>query len=666
MPSLRSSQWIILFVALLILPAIALAWMAVLSVKDSESLLEKRYEQTLDEGAKSILDTLNRNMDSVIKSALNYSLNLRNLSQKHFNSLEQLKAPKPLKGIFIFQKGKLVYPFWSQNTDPIPHLAWSMDSNQFARFSAQVQGKSVMLPASPHLIHDQLAEIRQDFHKGNYHLVVEKINQYSNDLQRDSLDFEIHPSLWLLRYKALTALNNTDEALKSLYQSVDHFIHQPQLYPLEKVNFIFTEMFETSLAQKSLDKKDKDKLLQIQENLFFLIHQSQSLQEFKPLLENHIFPFVGVREIRVLKLNLQTCFVIPLPNEGEHSFIVALYDQNTLDSTLLQGILQENTRDIAFTLGTFDQPIKNFGDTEEREPYLSYELKKGHPFQELHIYRKPQTVIKEQAFHRSVLMYAILAFSLGTIILSVILAVRNVRNEKSVYQLKTNILSSITHELKTPLTSIRMFAETIEGGRFKTQEQAQKYASMITRESGRLQMLIDDILVYGRLENEIAVEKIKTQLTELLTELIQRLEPIAQGKQIELNLIAEIQAHVLGDKALLESLFQNLVDNALKYTPKSGQVEIRIFPEGSYIAVAVKDNGIGIPSKSLNQIFDPFYRVGDELTRKTKGSGIGLAIVQKAVQLHNAKIKVESKESEGSTFTVYFPRESDDAAHTRS
>lgn len=665
----RSTWWIGVLIALLVLPALALAWMAILSVRDSESLLEQRYEQTLEDGSKIVIDSMNRNLQSVLAQTKTYVEVLQDLENKDLSKPFGVKPPQALSGIFVFQKGRLTYPFWPLMSDRIPSLSWSMDSTEFLSFGRQIRGETPLMltpkQGSSHEIFARLANLRNQTQQGQSQTVVEQVNQWLPQLSQDSLANEVRPSLWLLRFRSLLASGQYKESRRSIYASVKDFLHRPGDFPLEKVDFIFKEMFDATLSMGDLESKERDSISNLRDNLAYLIAQSQSLQKFRPLLENHVLPFLSTNGIRMLRIDDQVCFVIPQSTVDPSYFVVALFNPAQLDTLLLQGIhSQEASRQLAFSAGPIERPFYHQSITKEMEPFRTIDLGEINPLREIHIYRSPQTVIRKQAQRRSVLLYSILSLAVATILLSIYLAIRTVRNERSVYQLKTNILSSITHELKTPLTSIRMFAETLEGGRYRTQEQAQRYAGMITRESGRLQMLIDDILVYGRLENEGTIERKPVILAELIADVIQRVDPIANVKKIGITFKSEVDATILGDRALLESLFQNLIDNAVKYTMNSGNVELRIFSENQHFVVAVKDTGVGIPQSALPHIFDPFYRVGDELTRKSKGSGIGLAIVRKAVNLHDAKIKVESKEGEGSTFTVWFQREEQHASNS--
>lgn len=660
----RSTWWISGLIALLILPAAALAWMAILSVRDSESLLEQKYSQGLESGSKLVVDSINRNLEILLKRTRSYVETLQDLENRDLSQPISAQVPKALSGVFVFKKGELSYPFWPLNSDRIPSLTWSMDSTEFNVFAKQIRGEISYntLPYKnsngEHLIHARLAELRAQTKAGHHQKVAEAIGQWLPELGYDSLSNEVRPSLWLLRFRSLNSSGQYTAARQSIHWSVKEFLHNPSYYPLEKVDFIFKEMLDATLSTGNLENRDQENLQHLRDNLSLLMAQSQALQKFRPLLESHILPFLSTTGIRMLRVGGQVCFIIPQSKVDPSYFTVALFNPDQLNQELLGAVgSTEIGRNLAFSLGPIEKPFYSQGIDAQMEVFRTFELGENNPLKQIHIYRSPQTVIREQAQRRSALLYSILALSMATICISIYLAIRMVRSEKSVYKLKTNILSSITHELKTPLTSIRMFAETLEGGRFRTQEQAQRYASMITRESGRLQMLIDDILVYGRLENEGAIERKPLVLSELIADIIQRVEPIASGKSIAITFKSEVDAVVFGDKALLESLFQNLIDNSLKYTMNSGTVEVRIFADIHNFAASVKDSGVGIPSTALPHIFDPFYRVGDEMTRKSKGSGIGLAIVRKAVNLHKAKIKVDSKEGEGSTFTVYFPKE---------
>jgi signal transduction histidine kinase len=355
--------------------------------------------------------------------------------------------------------------------------------------------------------------------------------------------------------------------------------------------------------------------------------------------------------INLLELKKNLIFQIPLSKHQSGYYLVASFNKEAL---LKEIFSKQKAFNLPFSLHTQDLnfPSQNL---KGLEVYQSIGLPDWHPFYSIEIFRKPPSSIQSQAIHKAFLLYSTLALASLMVLISIYLVYHTVKKEQTVVKLKTNILSSVTHELKTPLTSINMFAEMISRGRFPPGKDASTYSERILIETKRLQELIDSILNLGKLENENSHQYQELSLHELIQGIMTRLLPQFEAKNVEI--ICNLQEFKLwGDHQLLESMFQNLIDNALKYTPSGGKVAIQSSCDKKHHQVFISDTGIGIPSKESNRIFDPFYRVGDELTRQSKGSGIGLAIVKRVAEPHKATVNVQSKVAQGSTFKICFKR----------
>lgn len=170
--------------------------------------------------------------------------------------------------------------------------------------------------------------------------------------------------------------------------------------------------------------------------------------------------------------------------------------------------------------------------------------------------------------------------------------------------------------------------------------------------------MVDDILNYSKMEQgKEQVNFGAVDLNQLLKEIQNRIQPLLDNKSISMDIdlqqtLTEGSPWVLGDFTKLESLFQNLIDNAIKYSPEKSKISISVIPDNQQYLIQIIDQGIGMNKSELKSIFDLFYRVGDEMTRKTKGSGLGLAIAQRIATLHSTKILVQSELGVGSTFSI--------------
>ncbi len=213
--------------------------------------------------------------------------------------------------------------------------------------------------------------------------------------------------------------------------------------------------------------------------------------------------------------------------------------------------------------------------------------------------------------------------------------------------------ANVSHELKTPLTSISGFAEIIRDGIAQPQD-IQRFAGVIFKESTRLIALVNDILELSRLdERQNLGSKEPVALLPMLRELVDYFLPAAAKKRQALCVSGD-EAAIPGDPSLLRELFFNLVDNALKYTPEGGNVSLTVTDTAQQIVCTVKDNGIGIPVEHQAHVFERFYRVDQSHSRQTGGTGLGLAIVKHIAQIHKAEIRLKSVPNKGTEIQIVF------------
>ena len=213
--------------------------------------------------------------------------------------------------------------------------------------------------------------------------------------------------------------------------------------------------------------------------------------------------------------------------------------------------------------------------------------------------------------------------------------------------------ANVSHELKTPLTSISGYAEIIASGIAKN-EDVPVFAGKIHAEAKRLVALVNDILDLSRLDEKQGLgNKENVPLLPMLKGLEESFRPIAQEKDIEVR-VEGSNATVEGYPTLLRELFHNLIDNALKYTPAGGHVTVALFQDGGHPICTVTDTGIGIPKEHQPHVFERFYRVDKSHSRQTGGTGLGLAIVKHVAEVHHADVKLESEPGKGTKMIVTF------------
>ena len=227
-----------------------------------------------------------------------------------------------------------------------------------------------------------------------------------------------------------------------------------------------------------------------------------------------------------------------------------------------------------------------------------------------------------------------------------------------------DFLANVTHDLRTPLTSIQGFSQAIIDGVASNPAAAQRAAQIIHDEAGRLNRMVQELLDLARIEaGRFTMTRHSIGLTDILHAIGERLTPRAAEKGLTLSVDVPPLLPIAGDGDRLVQVFTNLVDNAIKHTPSGGTVLLRAGPQDNGILVQVCDNGEGIPAADLPHIFDRFYQVDKSRHRERRdGAGLGLTITKGIVEAHGGRLWVQSKEGEGTTFSAWFPVAVSDAS----
>lgn len=227
----------------------------------------------------------------------------------------------------------------------------------------------------------------------------------------------------------------------------------------------------------------------------------------------------------------------------------------------------------------------------------------------------------------------------------------------SVETLKTEFVSNVSHEMKTPIAVIKNYAELLQMKNASDGEKAE-YARNIEEAAGHLSALISNILKLNKLENQRIDPEIESyDLCGQLEECILQYEELWDEKELELEVDMEEKAVIQADPSLMKLVWNNLLSNAIKFTEQGRKVTVRQATEAEYVEVSVSDTGCGMSKESIRHIFDKFYQ-GDTSHSK-EGNGLGLALVKRILVLMNGDIQVVSQEGKGSTFTVKLPRRMD-------
>ena len=236
----------------------------------------------------------------------------------------------------------------------------------------------------------------------------------------------------------------------------------------------------------------------------------------------------------------------------------------------------------------------------------------------------------------------------------------NVMSEKleNLDNARNEFVSNASHELKTPLSAMKVLAESLLNMEVDDPAIYKEFLTDINFEIDRLNAIITDLLSLVHLDKDASGAEFKkepVELTDLAKKTIKGLQLLADQKRIRVELFCEEEVTVTGDKLKLQQVLSNIIDNGIKYTPEGGRVTVEVYKSPDYAVIKVSDTGIGIPQEDLARIFDRFFRVDKARTRSTGGTGLGLSIANRIVMLHRGFIRVNSEEGKGTTFYVELP-----------
>lgn len=224
-------------------------------------------------------------------------------------------------------------------------------------------------------------------------------------------------------------------------------------------------------------------------------------------------------------------------------------------------------------------------------------------------------------------------------------------------KVRQEFLSNVSHELRTPLTSIIAFVETLEDGAIDDKANNQRFLSVIRKNAERMHHLIDDILELSSIEaGTILIEQRNVAVANLINDIFVNLSGKAESRNVKLKNNIEEDKTVWADKARLEQMLTNLIDNAVKFNREGGTVEVNLAETDKTYLISVRDEGEGISSEHLPRLFERFYRTDRARSREIGGTGLGLAIVKHLARLHEGEVSVTSAIEKGSIFTIELPK----------
>lgn len=661
----------------IILPTTILSVLSFRNIQNETFLAKKNFEENITSFKKEITEGV---LDEELKILQESKAASAFLYEQPKNLLDYSKTSsymsvEGVNAFFLFNNKKIIYPniishFYYETPQFSQSTYTSLEQHLFINEKTNKSIHEVKATRSIRFIQpfqtqsertqNTLGIIREHYRSKNYEEALQLISMLQEQPEQQGfLNNKLKESLQLLRFEILMEQKKYNEAQNLSLNELNYFLKRPQITDISSTRFFFESIFNQILSIENLEKEKRETFWNIRENLSRQLIHSEKLYNKLDFLQNLIHDKQNSDEGLLYRFDGDDLyFKMSYPWLFGDQVLIAQIDLDKYQNRILSKVknISKEWKSIHYTITNANDSILSGVLPPGEIIFEKHFLEAGLNWT-LNLYQKSQKEFNKEGLQKKILLYGLIAFSLLTVIFGSFFMLRFLLQEQKLLTMKSNFLSSVSHELKTPLTSIKMFSEMMAKGRVQKTEKIQEYSTLIGKESTRLENLIGAILNYTRMEHGSAAFKWEVIDLGLCVENIYNsMLDIAIEKKLNIDSHIKKSLFIMGDFTSLYSLVQNLIENAIKYTNPPGSIFVEIYEEDEKIIFSVIDTGIGIPMSEQKNIFNDFYRVGDEMTRSTKGSGLGLAIVKRVVETHKASISLQSRVGKGSTFTVRFKK----------
>jgi signal transduction histidine kinase len=646
-------QWVILLLAgAVILPTICLLWFMTQAVKNERFAVRQRILNFYDEKLSNTVKEANQELSQKYQ---NIETTYKNPSQEEI--LKQLYDTYNLDIVYYDGSGKVIWPVLSSNIEPPADI--SIDFNEAWQY---------------------------EFVKKDYNTALEiysqKTSHTNNYIRFSAIEAKV---------RCLVKLNETNEAIKILEEA----LQSPEVQTCDNATLSIVareamNLFELKKAAKLPEtpiSRASEKLINIITTInksgyivpldtsVLLLNRLPNMMWIKP----HNILTSGNKALTISEIYGTKTEVVKLKQFiPQRVYIASDYLDSSAGPVFVARInLGDNVMlfsyrieklfsgineiikgtELKYRVHDADGNIVMGSDTADSLPILSKQMDGYFNNWKIELLSDNDNLFLNTA-NKQIAIYIwtgvlVIALILG----SGVLAGRTISRQIKINKLKNDFIATVTHELKTPLASMRVLADTLLEGNYTDQKQVHEYLELICKENKRLTGLIDNFLTFSRMERNKQVFEFKpvspSEISKAAIEAINA--KFSQKKCIFSVTIDDNLTSIYADRNAMVTVLVNLLDNACKYTYDNKQIELRVFREDNNICFAVKDNGIGMTRRQMRKIFDKFYQVDNTLSRRTEGTGLGLSIVKFILDAHKGKIEVYSEMGKGSTFIVKMP-----------
>ena len=667
---------ILVFVGGIIMPTAILSFLGFRNIQNEMFLAQKNFDENQAALEKDIEEAIAKEQEKIYQETKAASLFLyeQPRSLLEFGNAASFKDVSGIEAIFLYNNGKLVYPDISSKhfypTHDFSSIVASPNEKRLIEAEQDTSSREVLLhrliktnslfTTKNEQVLNILGIVRLCYKEKNYDEALKWLKVLENNPHLQGyLHADLTRSVNLLHFEILVKQKKHAEAEDYSLSVLSQFLQSESIEDIPSAKFFFETAFSQILSFEDLSQEKRESFWNLRSNfnrqLGYMEILSKYRKNFEELLNND---FIAKDGIQYRSGEDITLFKMGYPFLSGNQIVIAKIDAEAFRARLIERVknVSQRWKNVPFSIVDEKDSLLAGSIPDSSNVISQSRISEAYDW-EFSLYEKDITEIRRESRQRMYLMYGLLLFSLITVIFGSFFMFRFIVQERRLLAMKANFLSSVSHELKTPLTSIKMFAEMMARGRVAKVEKVQEYSGLIGKEATRLENLIGAILNYTRMEHGTGAFKWeRLDFSVCAKKVFDAVEDIGVEKGLEFHTKFEPGAYVMGDYTALYSLAQNLIENAIKYTNAPGEITISVYNEEDRAVFSVADTGIGIDSSEQKNIFNDFYRVGDEMTRSTKGSGLGLAIVKRVAETHKATISLSSKLGKGSTFTVRFKK----------
>ena len=641
---------VIIFIIAIIIPCLVLGFLAIRAVTHEEAYIEKQLSNTFLNEINYVQALIQKELID-IEDELNNIIELPNNTnnQKTFNNWKQNSSLVDVP-FHLSKNFEILWPDINSklSKEELLFINWNKD---FLKGETPTPiYMNIALAYKDQIIKDE-ATINKEKNKEN-----DTIGLVDNKGEKMEVNDKENSTL---RTRSINKLLESNEQ-----KNIDVNKKMAEQQAIE-------EFYENEPLKEEVYKKAEDEGKKV--NLRNIISQEKNIiektkKETKQEKSIYISELLKINEIikdkdhgiipRILYDELTHIFWKKINNEN---IIGCVINKDELNNRILSSLPDlSSTIRILTILNDNSIPLfipKENNNRDWRKPFVAREISELLPHWETAVYLINPDLVKLKAKFMKSIVYILITIMSISILLGSILILRSLYFEINLAKKKTTFVANVSHELKTPLTSIRMFAEILKEKRQTDEKKKHKYLEIMVSETERLTRLINNVLDFSKInEKKKKYNKKNIDCIKLCENIFesQKVRLIHNGFKFYFN--TKIKKIIINaDEEAMKQVILNLISNAEKYTIDKKEINLSVYTDNNNVVIQIEDRGIGIPLKHANKIFKEFYRIDDTLTSKVKGTGLGLTIAQKIINDHNGSIIYKPRNKGGSIFQIILP-----------